>query len=269
MIRFRARNVVPAALLFAGLTAAALPLAAHPAADPDPPLALTPAFRASAAPDFLFGAPRGSLSFRVGRLFARTEGEVFAHTFENLMVEPDDFDGIAFGADLALRVVERADVVLGVGLTRSTVRSELRHWVDENDQPIRQTTRFRQVPLTLGARLYLTPRGREVSRFAWIPARTAFYVGGGVGLVHHAYEQEGEFVDDESLDIFPDEMRTSGWTSLAYLGGGAELRVTTRAALVADVRYARGSANAAGDYRELRDIGLGGLATSVGVALTF
>lgn len=269
MIRFRARNAVPAALLLAGLTAAALPLEAHPTADPDLPHALVPSLRASAGPDFLFGTPRGSLSFRVGRLFARTEGEVFAHTFENLMVEPDDFDGIAFGADLALRLVERADVVLGIGITRSTVRSELRHWVDENDQPIRQTTRFRQVPLTLGARLYLTPRGRAVSRFAWIPARAALYVSGGVGLVHHAYEQEGEFVDDVTLDIFPDDLRTSGWASLAYVGGGAELRVTTRAALVADVRYARGSASAAGDFSELRDIGLGGLATSVGVALTF
>lgn len=269
MLHFRARDAVPGALLLAGLTVAAPPLEAYPTADSDPPLASAPSLRVSADPDFLFGTPRGSLSFRVGRLFARTEGEVFAHTFENLMVEPDDFNGIAFGADLALRVVERADVVLGVGLTRSTVRSELRHWVDENDQPIRQTTRFHQIPLTLGARLYLTPRGRAVSRFVWIPARTALYVGGGVGLVHHAYRQEGEFVDDGSLDIYPDDMRTSGWSSLAYLGAGAELRVTTRAALVADVRYARGSANAAGDYRELRDIGLGGLATSVGVALTF
>jgi len=269
MLRFRSRNAIPAALLFAGLTAAAVPLEAHPTTDPDPPSASAPSLRASAGPDFLFGAPHGSLSFRVGHLFARTAGGVFERTFANLTVEPDDFDGLAFGADLALRVVERADLVVGVGLARASVNSEFRHWVDENDQPIRQTTRLRQIPVTLGARLYLTPRGRAISRFAWIPARTTFYVSGGAGLIHHVYEQAGEFVDENNLDIFADEMRSSGWSSLAYVGAGAEWRVTTRAALLADVRYTRGSARAAGDFSAWEDIGLGGLTTSLGVALTF
>src|SRR5690606_22411683 len=156
--------------------AAAPPLQAHPTTEPDPPSAPAPSLRASTGPDFLFGPPSGSLSFRVGRLFARTDGGVFERTFANRTVEPDDFDGIAFGADLALRVIERADLVVGVGLARASVDSEFRDWVDENDQPIRQTTRLRQIPVTLGARLYLTPRGRSISRFAWIPARTAFYV---------------------------------------------------------------------------------------------
>ena len=269
VLHFRARSATPAALLLAGLTVIAPPLQAHPTAEPDPPSAPAPSLRVSAGQDFLFGAPRGSVSIRVGRLFARTEGGVFERTFANLSAEPDDFDGIALGADLALRMADRVDAVVGVGLARSRVDSEFSGFTYEDGQPIRQTTRFRQIPLTLGARLYLTPRGREISRFAWIPARTALYVGGGAGLIHHAYEQEGEFVDEESLDIFADELRSSGWTSVVYLGAGAELRVTTRAALLADVRYTRGSARAAGDFAEWEDIGLGGLAASVGVALTF
>src|SRR5690554_5896662 len=97
-----------------------------------------------AAQDFLFGAPHGSVTFRVGRLFARSEGEVFEHTFRNLTVEPDDLDAVAFGADLALRVAERADVVVGAGFSWTSIRSEFHDWVDQDDQPIRQTTRFRQ-----------------------------------------------------------------------------------------------------------------------------
>ncbi|MFO7260496.1 MAG: hypothetical protein DIU52_005040 [bacterium] len=269
MLRLRVRSAVPAAVLLGGLTVVAPPLEAHPAAEPDPPSAPAPMLRAPTGPDFLFGAPHGSLSLRIGRLFARTEGGVFERTFANLSAEPDDFDGLTLGADLALRVVDRADLVVGVGFARATVDSEFNDWLDENGQPIRQTTRFRQIPVTLGARLYLTPRGREISRFAWVPARTTFYVGGGAGLIHHLYEQEGEFVDETSLDIFADHLSSSGWSSLVYVGAGAELRVTTSVALVADVRYTRGSARATGDFREWEDIGLGGLATSVGVALTF
>lgn len=227
-----------------------------------------------AAQDFLFGAPHGSVTFRVGRLFARSEGEVFEHTFRNLTVEPDDLDAVAFGADLALRVAERADVVVGAGFSWTSIRSEFHDWVDQDDQPIRQTTRFRQVPLTLGARLYLTPRGRSISRFAWIPARAALYAAAGAGIAHHAYEQEGDFVDESSLDIFTDELRSSGWAGVVYIGGGAEVRVSTRAALVADARYSRGSGRAAGDFSGLdqsgrEDLALGGLAMSVGLALTF
>jgi len=110
---------------------------------------------------------------------------------------------------------------------------------------------------------------RSISQFAWIPARTALYVSGGVGVAHYAYEQEGEFVDEVDEIIFPDTLRSSGWAQLFYLGGGAELRVTRRAALVADVRYTHGSAHPDGDFGGLYDIGLGGLATSIGLALTF
>ena len=228
-----------------------------------------------AAQDFFFGAPRGSVTFRVGRLLARSEGEVFDHTFRNLTVEPEDLNALAVGVDLALRVAERVDIVAGAGFSWTSIPSELIHWVEEeNDEPIRQTTSFSQVPLTLGARLYLTPRGREVSRFAWIPARATLFVTAGAGMTHHAYEQEGDFVDEETLDIFTDELHTSGWAGLVYIGGGAELRVSTRAALVADARYSRGSGRAAGDFSGLdqtdrEDIALGGLAMSVGLAVTF
>ena len=227
-----------------------------------------------AAQDFFFGAPRASATVRVGRLLARSEGEVFEHTFRNLTVEPEDLNALAIGVDLALRVAERADVVVGAGFSSTSVRSQFHHWVDEDDQPIRQTTHFHQVPLTLGARLYLTPRGRSISRFAWIPARAALYATAGAGMAHHVYEQEGDFVDEESLDIFTDELQSSGWAGLVYIGGGAELRVSTRAALVADARYSRGSGRAAGDFSGLdqtdrEDIALGGLAMSVGLAVTF
>jgi hypothetical protein len=228
-----------------------------------------------AAQDFYFGAPRGSITLRVGRLLARSEGEVFDHTFRNLTVEPEDLNAFAVGVDLALRIAERADLVAGAGFSWTNIPSELIHWVEEDtDEPIRQTTSFSQVPLTLGARLYLTPRGRSISRFAWIPARAALYATAGAGVTHHVYEQEGDFVDEETLDIFTDELRSSGWAGLVYLGGGAQLRVSTRAALVAEARYSRGSGRAAGDFSGLdqtdrEDIALGGLALSVGLAVTF
>ena len=57
--------------------------------------------------------------------------------------------------------------------SRSSTQSEFRHWLDNNDLPIQQTTEFQRVPLTASLKMYLGPPGRSIGRFAWIPKRFA------------------------------------------------------------------------------------------------
>ena len=69
----------------------------------------------------------------------------------------------------------------GFTATTSGLANEFRDWVDNNDEPIEQETKFRRLPLTVALRYYLTDRGRAVSQFAYIPNRYAPYVGVGGG----------------------------------------------------------------------------------------
>ena len=61
--------------------------------------------------------------------------------------------------------------------------------------PIQQTTELEQMNLTLSAKFALLPRGRSVSRLAWIPRTFVPYVGAGGGYGSYTFRQNGDFVD--------------------------------------------------------------------------
>ena len=111
-------------------------------------------------------------------------------------------------------------------------RSEFRHFIDNNDQPIEQTTTFRRVPITIGVKQYLTSTGRSIGKFAWIPSRFAPYVGAGGGTMFYSFRQDGDFIDFQTNDVFPSYYASSGWTGTAY--GHRRRRLLTRTSLRAD-----------------------------------
>ena len=73
--------------------------------------------------------------------------------------------------------------------SQSTTPSEFRDYVDNNRQPIQQTTEFRRLPLTGSLKAYLSKTGRSIGHFAWIPSRYAPYVGGGGGAMWYRFRQ--------------------------------------------------------------------------------
>jgi len=218
---------------------------------------------------FLFRPPVGSLTLRGG--FARPDAasDLFDFTFEELTLDRDDFNSPALGFDLGVRLSRRLDVVLGVGVASAKRRSEFRHWVDLDDQPIEQTTTFRRVPVTASLKAYITPRGRTIGSFAWLPARWAPYVGFGAGFVWYRFKQEGDFVDFENLDIFPATYRSEGWTPTGHLLAGFDLALGLRWALNFEGRYSRASAKPGYNYEGFEPIDLSGLTTTIGIQYRF
>ena len=61
--------------------------------------------------------------------------------------------------------------------------------------PITQTTRLREMNMSGSVKFALTPRGREISSRAWIPAAVTPYVGAGGGLLRYEFLQYGDFID--------------------------------------------------------------------------
>jgi len=218
---------------------------------------------------FLFGAPIGSFTIRGGWALAWARSDFFAFTTENLTLNRGDFSSPAIEADLAFRAGPRTQVVVSSGLSGMSRRSEFRHFIDNNDKPIEQTTTFRRIPISIGLKQYLTSTGRSIGRFAWIPSRVAPYIGGGVGTMFYKFRQEGDFINLQTTDVFPSEYASEGWTHTVYTNAGLEYSVSPRFALTTEARYVWSKAELSRDFSGFGKLDLSGLSTTVGLAVRF
>lgn len=219
--------------------------------------------------DFLFGAPRGALSVRGGYGLASANSDIFDFFSEELTVEPSDFNALVFGLDVALALHPRLDVLGGFELTRAKVDSEFREFVEDNGAPITQTTELRSVPVTASLKLYVTPRGREISRFAFVPAKARAYVGAGAGLIWYKLEQIGDFIDFSDLSIFSGEFVSSGWDTETHVFAGLDVQPGPRWYLSFEGRYVWADAGVSEDFVGFEPIDLNGLRMTAGVSVFF
>jgi hypothetical protein len=225
-------------------------------------------------PGFLFRTPRVSAGLRVGYQLPRASSNLFDDVRAFYTLSRSDFGALHLGGEVAVRVRERWDVALGVGWARSSSQSEYRDWVDEDRLPIEQETVFERFSGTAGAKYYLARRGRTIGRFAWVPARFAPYVGGGVGFTYYEFEQFGDFValdtcvgDPPACDIVYDRLLTTGTGAAAYAAAGADFSLGKQFVLTSEARYHLGSGPMRGPYRRFDRIDLSGLQLTAGVAV--
>jgi len=234
------------------LTASAITLIAPP----------SPAQRAGDG--FLFHVPIGTLGVRGGINLASANSDVFAFVTDQLTLDRSDFNAPSLGSNLAIRLSGSTDLVLDVSYSTVSHGSEFRHWVDQNDQPIEQTTSLRRIPVTLGVRHYVTSRGRSVGQFAWIPARRSLYVGLGAGMMEYKFHQVGDFIDFKTLDVFHDEFTSQDWTAVAQANAGLDLAMGDFVLLNTEARYSWAKALMSSDYVGFNRIDLSGLSVTAG-----
>jgi hypothetical protein len=220
-------------------------------------------------PDFLFSAPRGSIGFRGGVFLARADSDVYGFFVETLTIEEGDFDAPAFGVDVGLAVHPRFDVLFGFDFSRASITSEDRDFVDENDLPIVQQTSLTILPFTGSLKAYLGPRGREISQFAYVPAKVRPYVGVGGGFVWYELKQEGDFVDRSDLTIFTTVVRSTGFGLAAQAFGGVDVSIGTRWYVSFEGRYLWADSELSGDFIGFEPIDLSGLKVTGGISYSF
>jgi len=218
---------------------------------------------------FLFRAPAASLSIRGGFDRAVAGSDIFSFTTDELTLDRGDFSSPTLALDFSLAIRPSLDLVIGTSFSNATAHSESRDFVGEDDLPIEQTTKFQRVPVTVGLRAFLSPRGRSIGRFAWVPSRVAPYVGAGGGVMLHRFRQTGEFVEAETRDIFFDEYTSTGWSPTAHALAGVELSLSPRLALTGEGRYTWSNADMGRDFDRFDRIDLSGLAATAGIAVRF
>jgi hypothetical protein len=216
-------------------------------------------------PDFQFGAPKGFIGFRIGRFFPRADSDLFDMVTRELTLEKEDFRAWDIGFDGGFRPHQRTDVIFSFDYTKRTKASESRDYVDDQGLPITQTTELTQMPITAGIKFLLVPRGRQVGRYAWVPSRIVPFLSGGGGVVWYRFRQEGDFVDNQTLEIFNALLESDGWAPTAYAGGGADINAFKSVYLVLDFRYSWAKADLNRDFVGFKPIDLSGLRVSAGL----
>lgn len=226
---------------------------------------------AQPSPDFMFGSPKGMIGVRSGWVFASANSDLFTFVQRHLTVDRKDFNAPAIGVDVEVALAPRASAVFGFDFARASKNSEYRDFVDSQRLPITQTTRLSELNLSGSVKFAVTPRGREISSRAFIPAAATPYVGAGAGLLKYEFLQFGDFIDVDSrnLDIFTDTFRSSGWTPSAHVFGGVDVRVYKRLYVSGEGRYLWSNGTPDRDFIDFDAIDLAGFKATAGVHYMF
>jgi hypothetical protein len=219
--------------------------------------------------DFSFTAPKGFFGFRIGKFFPRADSDLYDMLTSELTLEKSDFQAWDFGVDGGASLHERFDLIVSLDYMQRTKASEFRDYVDQNGLPITQTTRIQQLPLTGGVKFLLIPRGRSVGQYAWLPSPIVPYITGGAGVLWYRLEQEGDFVDESTYEIFSAHLESSGWTPTAYAGGGADIHVFKKTFLTLDLRYVWAKPELDRDFVSFEPLDLSGLRVTAGLQFHF
>lgn len=240
----------------------ASPVVADPAGDAQPQ-------PTNPTPDFLFGRPQGSIGIRTGWVLSRASGDWYDFVTQQLTLSHSDFNRPLVGAEGAVTVSRRVDIVFGFDYGQSTTNSEDRRYVDNNRLPIEQTTVLRQTDVAAGVKFALTPRGRQVSQLAWVPRSIVPYVRAGGGAVYFQVRQIGDFVDYVDRSVFSDVFEAKGWAPSAHVSGGVDLRLLRRMFLTLDGRYVWASGDLGRTWVDFDPIDLSGFKMTAGINLVF
>jgi hypothetical protein len=216
---------------------------------------------------YLFGEPSGRATLRAGWAFASAGSDFFDQATTDFTLSKSDFSGPTFGGELAYRIAPRLDFTVDGAYAGVDRNSHYRKFTDSNGQEIEQSTSLKRVPLTANIRAYLASPGRSVGSLAFIPARVVPWLGVGAGATWYDLKQTGDFIDTNTLNVFPATFHSSGWGPALQGMGGIDLTLTPRIAATADARYTWSRATLGGDFQGYDKIDLSGVAVTLG--LTF
>ena len=218
---------------------------------------------------YRFGPPAVTLKFEAGWGRQRAGSEIFDWVVQEHTISRRAFDAPYVGGELAVRVHEHADLAVALGYQSSTVQSEYRDWVDADDRPILQTTSLQRVPMTASLKVYPLPRGRQIGRFAWIPRTLTPYFGAGVGFVSWDFEQSGDFIDYDTLDIYRDRIFSESSAFLARAFAGLDVAIGNNLVFAVEGRFSWADDPMDGGFVGFDNIDLDGLTLTGGIAIRF
>lgn len=233
-------------------------------------LAAAPAARAQATGQgFLFRQPEGSLRMWVGYDRPMADSPIFQFVTDTFTLSKNSFGAFDIGGDLSFSIAPQADLLFSLAYAGSKAGSEYRHWLDNNNQPIVQTTTLERVPLTMSLKWYLVPPGDAVGRFAWVPRSVAPFVGVGGGAMWYRFQQYGDFINFADSAVVNDAFDSHAWTWTGHAFAGADFAVGSRWIFTAQARYTWAQSHLGSDFVGPNQIDLSGFSVTAGLGVRF
>lgn len=219
---------------------------------------------------YLFQQPRATFTLRGGYSQPAATGDVFLHARRNLTLDRSDFGAFSVSGDIGIRLVSRLTLLFSGGFARSDADSEMRYWIDNNDQPIEQNTQVLRAPLYAGLRFDLTNPGRRVGRLAYIPSKVTPYIAAGAGSMYYKFKQVGSFKDDNTVEIFDTTLESTGRSFASYGALGADFSLLPTLALTTEARYESAHTRPSGySFQGFDRIDLSGVSATIGLTFRY
>lgn len=214
--------------------------------------------------------PENSFQFRLGGFFPQGSGQVWDDNERVFTLDRSDFNDGVLGFSYVAPINNHFEIGFNLDYYDATVRSAERDFLDEDGFPILHDTRLRLLPATVDFRLL--PAGRYGVRGSRGQRRVIHpvpYLGAGGGFEFWRYEEVGDFVDPDTLEIFFDRGVDSGTTMEAHAVAGLELPVGPAWSILLEGRYSWASVTLGGSLSGLGDLELDGASAYVGAAFHF
>jgi len=145
---------------------------------------------------------------RIGAYFPRGDETLFQDDRSLYFVDKSDFYGLYGGVEFNKVLMRNVELGISLDGYERTTDTSYRDYTHSDGGEIRQSLKFRQVPLGVTIRFLPTSKRAKV-----VP-----YVGGGVDAIFWNYEEFGDLIDFQSPDcdtdvgcpIVPDHFRSHG-----------------------------------------------------------
>ena len=103
----------------------------------------------------------------------------------------------------------------------------------------------------------------------WVPRRVNLYAGVAGGAVWYRFEQDGDFVDFETLDIFGSYFVSKSRGATVHFMGGVDVTIDEHLMLVSEARYSLGNAPVGTDFVGFPNLDLSGLLVTAGISFRY
>jgi outer membrane protein W len=233
------------------------------------PLLAEDGLDSSSGSGFSLRQPRAFIGAHIGFSIPSANSDLFDKITSELTLKKSDFRAASFGGDLGVPIRQHFATVFSFEYSRATTNSESRDFIEDNGDPITQTTRLTQVPITVTLRYYPRKMGETAGSYAWIPTRLNPYIGAGVGFLHYSFTQFGRFVDRQTLNIFDATFKSRGFTDTEHLVGGIDISLSPRIFVNAEGRYSWASGDLSNDFAGFHPVDLSGFRLLGGIYFRF
>lgn len=213
---------------------------------------------AASAQDVVIGGNIGG--FLVKGEESRDRQDVLRQNLSFLEFDLADFHGLSAGGDVAVSVGSFLEVGAGLNFYQRTVPTVYSRFVDDDGTEIESDLKFRNIPLTLTAKVF--PLTRD--------AGFQPYIGGGVQFNRWRYTEVGEFLDFSNGEIFRDSFTDEGMEIGPVFLAGIRFPVGSQVLLGGEWRYSTAKADVDPDLGFFGDsVDLGGNTVLFTVAFKF